>query len=171
MDISLTCIFFSSGLDLSQANPLNTVEKAPELYNNELGRTLPRADGDYRLPNTSKPIHYVIKLNPHLSEGNFTFTGETTITLEVLTPTNNITIHSKDQTISENATSLTNSANNVTYVVTHTYDTVRDFLTLNTTAELPVGNYTLTLYYTATLRDDMTGFYKSSYTNSTGDTM
>ncbi|XP_015517533.2 aminopeptidase N [Neodiprion lecontei] len=160
-----------SGLVLLEASPLLPPEKDLVLHTGDGNIELSKADSDYRLPNTSRPLHYVIKLNPHLVENNFTFTGETTITLEVLQATNTITIHSKEQTISESRTLLSNYANTTNYTVTHSYDTERDFLTLTTSVTLIAGNYSLSLYYTGDLRDDMIGFYKSSYSNSTGDTI
>lgn len=161
---------YSSGLTLLRASPLLPPEKELVWHSNAESKALSRPDGDYRLPNTSKPYHYVIKLNPHLA-GNFTFTGEINITLAVLQATNAITIHSKEQTIDENRTVLSNYGSNISYAVNHTYDIEKDFLTLTTSETLAVGNYSLVLYYTGDLRDDMIGFYKSSYTNSTGATM
>ncbi|XP_015604740.1 aminopeptidase N [Cephus cinctus] len=131
-----------------------------------------RTNADYRLPTNSKPIHYVIKLNPHLTNDNFTFTGEVTITLEVVQASTNITLHSKEQTIDESRTFLAPYNDNTTrYSITHNYDTTTDFLILSANETLPVGNYTLIIHYTGDLRDDMIGFYRSSYTNSNNETV
>lgn len=130
-----------------------------------------RVDGDYRLPNNTAPISYVVRLTPYIFTGNFTFDGETQILLAVLEPTSTITVHTNQLTYNETLTTLVSAAGVSQNVTSHTYVESEHFLVIGVENVLPVGNYTLNFTFTGILSDDMAGFYRSSYTSITGDTV
>ncbi|XP_012252262.2 aminopeptidase N-like [Athalia rosae] len=159
-----------SGLALSGQSPLTSPDELLAEESFEETDTATKSTGELRLPKVTRPTDYKVKLNPDLENGKFTFTGEVEITLKVLEPTNDVTIHSKEQIIAENRTTLTNEEN-FSYDVEHSYDIDKDFLSIHTNETLPIGTYVLTIHYTGNLRDDMIGFYKSSYIDLEGNTV
>lgn len=128
-----------------------------------------RVDGDYRLPNNTVPISYVIRLTPYIEINNFTFNGHTKINLQVLERTSNITLHTDALTYDESLTSLVSQTGVVHNITNHTYIRNEQFLVIQVQNVLEVGNYTLNLTFVGILANDMYGFYRSSYTNASGD--
>ncbi|XP_015517541.2 uncharacterized protein LOC107222622 [Neodiprion lecontei] len=130
-----------------------------------------RVDGDYRLPNNTAPLQYNITLVPYIVVGNFTFDGTVDILLQVLEATSTITLHTNALTYNESLTKLVNQNGSSINVTSHTYDTAEQFLIIGVASQLSIGNYTLSFTYVGVLDSDMYGFYRSSYTNASGDTV
>lgn len=124
-------------------------------------------DVNYRLPTSVKPILYEICLIPELQK-NFSFTGITKITAILKNDTNiialhvgNINITSKSVIINQKRLQILN--------VTHENITDKYIMTLNET--LTVGSEILIAFeHQGILRDDLIGFYKSSYIDEKGQT-
>ncbi|XP_051168569.1 uncharacterized protein LOC127286235 isoform X2 [Leptopilina boulardi] len=60
----------------------------------------------YRLPNNVKPLTYKLFLNPDLSAENGTFEGSVSILIDVISTTNNLTLHASKLTIDTSQTIL-----------------------------------------------------------------
>ena len=132
---------------------------------------------DYRLPTNVRPIHYKITLDPLIEEPgpieepvNSTFTGEVIITVKVLEETGTITLHYNDLTLE--GVSIKRASSGTDLPVSDTYDSVTHFwvISLNTSADNDAETtfkaneeYLITTNYTGHHRDDMYGFYRSSY--------
>lgn len=127
-----------------------------------------RADEEYRLPTTLSPETYTVILAPYIEEGNFTFLGFVHIVINVVQETNTIALHAKNLNISNIEVTLANTTS-VT-VTNQSLNEVTDILTLTLDTNLTRDSViTLGILYVGILSDDMTGFYRSSYTNSAGE--
>ncbi|KAH8232214.1 hypothetical protein KR032_002212 [Drosophila birchii] len=122
----------------------------------------------YRLPTALRPQKYQLGIltlfdNPKESS----FNGTVKILIEVLQNTKNITLHSKDLTIDESQTTLSqvNSKENIANCVSSTeVNPSHDYYILNTCQELLAGNvYELKLSFSAELKAQLEGYYRSSY--------
>ncbi|KAL4706800.1 hypothetical protein ACJJTC_018181 [Scirpophaga incertulas] len=129
---------------------------------------LTRDDNLYRLPNTTKPVHYNIWWKVNISPPTLTFSGTVDIDLHATQPgVNRIVIHSKDLTIE----SLTLTLNKQNISQTYSFDSDHQFLIINLVSESLQYNadnpvyYRLTISFGAPLRTDMSGFYRSWYMN------
>nr|CAD7430391.1 unnamed protein product [Timema monikensis] len=124
----------------------------------------PFAGVEYLLPTNVVPQKYVLLLKPNLS-GNFSFSGEMTMTVQLTTTTNTITFHTND--INVTSVTVTNiDTASVVQVTNQVYLETYDFYTLTLESEVAVGNYEIYVAYTGYHKDDMRGFYRSSYVNS-----
>lgn len=124
---------------------------------------------DYRLPNDTKPVLYTIALETNVHEGNFDFTGNVQIEIDVLKATDVITLHYRQLTILD-VKMLNENGREIDIVENWTFREDREFLDINLTEmleeEIP---YTIVIDYEGTLRDDEAGFYRSSYLNKEGE--
>lgn len=126
-------------------------------------------DVNYRLPNNTKPEHYAISLTTNVHENNFTFEGKVIIILRALEPTRNITIHHRQLRIDK--VHLLDVGTSIPIVVHWKYDTTTEFIVITVADELKKNQlYQLVITYYGDLRDDMGGFYRSSYVNSKNET-
>ncbi|XP_018397965.1 PREDICTED: uncharacterized protein LOC108775982, partial [Cyphomyrmex costatus] len=127
---------------------------------------------DRFLPNNSVPIHYNVKLTPHLEEGNFTFYGESNITIEIRYELSNITLHSWELEINETATTLINDYGTVYKPVKHIQIITSDILVLSFNDVLSPGLYILNMKFAGNLLDSSQkqGFMKFSYLSPKGNT-
>jgi puromycin-sensitive aminopeptidase len=105
---------------------------------------------DYRLPDTVRPIHYTLTLQPNLDAG--TYTGKVSIELEVRQATDTVVLNAVDMEIAG----------------TVTMDAKRERATVKLPKPLQPGKATIDLEFKAKLSDSMRGFYKSSYTTLEG---
>ncbi|XP_063992148.1 uncharacterized protein LOC135170322 [Diachasmimorpha longicaudata] len=132
-------------------------------------RAEPEVRGDpkvYRLPTDVVPVSYTIKLEPDFDSGNFTFTGVSEITINVLTKTDKITLHASNLTIAKSE--LRNAANVLIETKCNPLNPTNDFLIINLTQVIAPGTYKLKLEYEGKLNDDLKGFYRSSYVDDYG---
>ena len=117
----------------------------------------------YRLPTNTIPYHYTICIEPDMSDENFTWTGESSIDINIVEATTNVTMHAyANLLINEDFTELIN-ANGITIKpIEHIRDDELEFLRLRFEHEIPIGNYTIKLKYEGEDTRDIVGFYKAS---------
>lgn len=124
---------------------------------------------DLRLPRSIKPLAYDVALLPFMSTDNFTFNGEIKIKLHVVENCKNVTLHSLSlqiiwdqshiQQIDEHGKTIENLLIRNQYFVEE-----KQFLVLETHKEFEVGSfYLVRLKFVGTIKDNLQGFYKSSY--------
>ncbi|XP_018399656.1 PREDICTED: aminopeptidase N-like [Cyphomyrmex costatus] len=131
---------------------------------------------NYRLPLDVVPSEYNIALQPIFESpnNNFTFKGESVITLNIIKETNTITFHAKEIDIIKNSIKLTYKNKNESITVDSSdiqfkEDINKDFVTLVFNKPIPITtNANLFLHYTGKLNDKLRGFYRSSYQNKEG---
>lgn len=117
----------------------------------------------YRLPNNTRPEAYEVSLKTDIADGNFNFSGEVEIRVNVLEESNFITLHQRQLEIV--SARLTGEDEEEIPLADFSYDSVTEFLTFTTVdRKFAVGEKLfLTIKYTGELRSDGAGFYRSSY--------
>lgn len=128
----------------------------------------------YRLPSNTRPLEYTLTLvtNIHEDESHkdkFRYSGEVLIKIEVVEPTNTITLHGGRFLVSK--TELKDSSSKTISWIDNAqprYDPSTDFLTCQTMTLLEKGNYTLSVEFNHVLRDDNKGIYRSHYIDTRG---
>lgn len=124
---------------------------------------------DLRLPRSIHPISYDVVLLPFLATDNFTFNGDIVIKIQILENCKNVTLHSLSLQIIWNHSHIQKldvdgiPEENVTI---HNQYFVEDkqFLVLETSKELEANSfYLVKLRFIGTIKDNLQGFYKSSY--------
>ncbi|XP_050580172.1 putative aminopeptidase-2 isoform X1 [Bombus affinis] len=120
---------------------------------------------DYRLPKTIIPTNYEIILIPKLKD-NFEFKGIVHISAYLQKSTDTITLHHGQMKI--NLVTVTIDVEKVE--ITNTmYNSETEKYEIKLSKVLSAGtNITINFDYVSALRDDMIGFYKSSYVDSNG---
>uniref|UniRef100_A0A182M8L0 Aminopeptidase n=1 Tax=Anopheles culicifacies TaxID=139723 RepID=A0A182M8L0_9DIPT len=125
----------------------------------------------FRLPNSTVPTHYTLRLDTDVHRGVFEYTGNVQIRINVLEATNQIVLHSLRNEISN--LQLRNGAGLTVAVRNYELDEEKEFLVINvgTTLQPNSGTYTLEIDFTNSIdRTDQAGFYKSSYEDDEGVT-
>ncbi len=132
-------------------------------------RNFTRRKKSVRLPKHVVPIEYDIQLKPDLE--NFTFEGVETITLSVLKPTKELTLHAKEleietaevgQSQRQPLTGLSKAAFGKTFAKIF-YNEKKETAIFIFPKIIPAGKIKLTIVFKGILNDKMRGFYKSSY--------
>ncbi|KAF6203836.1 hypothetical protein GE061_002171 [Apolygus lucorum] len=128
-----------------------------------------------RLPTSVVPHAYNLKLIPFLQQGNFNFSGNVDITINVTLATYNITLHSADLTIlktsvrrvvEENAVMDEDSPDFQIPIRKTEFDLKREFYVIHLNRLLEPGQYKVNIEFTGILNDALQGFYRSSYVNN-----
>lgn len=130
----------------------------------------------FRLPNDTVPVHYYLSLDTDIHEnGTSAFSGQVRITIKVVEQTSVITIHYRQQTVT-----LINLYNYTDApveppLIEEDIDPILiedfEFLQIRTSAPLVVDQlYIVEITFNNTLRDDNSGFYRSSYNTTQGET-
>ncbi|XP_076397777.1 aminopeptidase N-like [Megachile rotundata] len=125
---------------------------------------------DYRLPNTTVPIHYNLKIIPDI-DGDSGFEGEISIKFKVLDPTSNIVLHMMELEVDENATRVVLENGGVIVPEVHEHDNETQKLTIGLGTVLKEGVYWLNMKFLGDIRDDLFGCFKSSYEDEEGNTV
>lgn len=123
---------------------------------------MPGSDA-YVLPQAVKPTKYSLKLQPDLEQ--FTFSGEETISIDVVEVASQIVLNSIELEVQSAALVIngaTSSASNISY------DTTKETVTLDFGQRINPGQGTLALAFTGVLNDKLRGFYRSRYTGDDG---
>ena len=122
-----------------------------------------------RLPDSVTPSHYDINLDVNL--GTFEVTGSVNISCSVNGETSYILIHAKDMTIEQANVRVqqAQAEGGLTAVqATGTFQPKHDFYVLELASSLQPGTIYVYLSFSYTLREDLAGFYRSSYVNELG---
>ena len=121
---------------------------------------------DVLLPRHLQPINYKLELVPFIIPDNFTIRGSVEIEILCVQSSSNITLHAADLKIENDTVSVMDENNQYVNMRTVDYDTEREFVILHLQYELEQGKkYKVKILYTAYLRDNLKGFYRSVYTD------
>ncbi len=118
---------------------------------------------DPRLPRLAVPSTYRLELAPDLQ--GFTFAGSVEIDVEIIEPTDHLVLNAIELTI--HAASITTAGTK--HIVSIELDDETERLTLRSDTALPAGSATLSIAFDGVLNDQLHGFYRSSYTDDSGD--
>merc|ERR1712038_235814 len=120
---------------------------------------------DVRLPNHLEPVNYKLDLVPFIIPDNFTIRGYVEIEVVCRVSASNITLHAADLKIDNKTVEVVNTKGGDRVSVSGVeYDEDREFFILHTAPPLQSGtNYSIKIQYTAYLRDNLKGFYRSVY--------
>ena len=135
--------------------------------------SLARAAGEeYRLPVTVTPELYIITLTPNYTDFA-SFTGEVEIVVTAKTGGDNISLHYDDMIIHDRkVTDLVGTELHLDNDTYNSFNETTNIYTLNLSNNQklkPNERYRIHINYTGFLRDDMAGFYRSSYTTADGE--
>ncbi|KAI8521597.1 hypothetical protein Bbelb_013510 [Branchiostoma belcheri] len=127
-----------------------------------------------RLPDYIVPLHYNLTLWPDLVAD--TFTGKVAIDLKVSQPTKYILLHI-NQLVLQTPT-VYQKLTGASYAVLRTFEYLpNQFYVIEMSSEIPANNqnddgdmYVVTVDFSGSLVGHIVGFYKSTYTNSQGET-
>jgi len=120
----------------------------------------------YVLPPTVKPTKYALKMQPNMEQ--FTFTGEESISIEVVEATSEIVLNATELEVQSAALAIggvTSDAKNISY------NSAKETVNLEFGQQINPGTGTLTLAFTGVLNDKLRGFYRSKYTREDGKEM
>ncbi len=111
-----------------------------------------------RLSADVSPVHYDIFLRPDLE--NLTFSGEEMIALKLAKTVKEITLHSTELAIASVGISFGKEKLIADAI---SYDEAAETATFHFTKAIPKGSAKLAIAWTGVLKDNMRGFYKSTY--------
>lgn len=119
-----------------------------------------------RLPDTSEPQMYRIKLNvPDIHTGGMAFNGHVSIDVLITKNTDRIMFHSRGHSIEE--LNVFDRLENHVEVLDHSLQTAGDSLTIYFMDVLNVGTrITVNIKFSATLNAPNSGFYRTYYTEN-----
>uniref|UniRef100_S4RXZ6 Aminopeptidase n=1 Tax=Petromyzon marinus TaxID=7757 RepID=S4RXZ6_PETMA len=130
-----------------------------------------------RLPKNLVPISYKVKLWPKLDPDPvtklYTFSGDSTVEFQCLVPTSNVIIHSNKLNYTVKGSHLAllkDSSGNGVEVASSWLEPKNQYLVLELKAPLQKDAiYTMATEFVGELADDLAGFYRSEYTEETGN--
>ncbi|KAI8500655.1 Endoplasmic reticulum aminopeptidase 1 [Branchiostoma belcheri] len=115
-----------------------------------------------RLPSSLVPVHYQVELQPNLD--TFTFIGSEQITIQCLESTDYILLNSRLLNITDGSVSLETATGEAIRVKRWFLYPENEFFVVQAVRNLQRGeNYVLSVSFSGVLRDDLRGFYRSSY--------
>lgn len=120
---------------------------------------------DQRLPGNIFPSHYDLKLAVFLEEGNFSFKGEVEIFAEFANDSSVIVLNSDELDVNESSLKVMDLDNGRSIPVLEVgKDVERQFLIVHLEETITKGvRCSIWIQYEGLLRDDLQGFYRSSY--------
>ncbi|XP_043485217.1 aminopeptidase Q-like [Leptopilina heterotoma] len=117
----------------------------------------------YRLPDNVIPQSYKLFLNPDITAKVGTFNGNVSIKIDVLSTTNNITLHASNLTVDIAHTTLKNGIDEF-LPISQRMVLSTEFLIINFIDDLNPGAYELNLKFKGYIHDhQLYGFFRSSY--------
>ncbi|XP_052895826.1 glutamyl aminopeptidase-like [Anopheles moucheti] len=122
------------------------------------------ADENFRLPNGTIPMHYILRVDTAIDQNIFNYTGNVQISVVILHPTTQLVLHSTRNNISQ--IQLRDQDGRQVQIKNFKLDNLREFLVIEAATLLYSrhGTYTLEIDFTNSVdRFDLTGFYKVSY--------
>ena len=131
------------------------------------GQTSSMPWDNIRLPTSVTPSHYDVNLNVNLN--TFQVMGSVNITCSINSETKYILLHAQDMSIGQRDVQAQGEGGLLTAVqASGTFQPEHDFYVLELDSSLQPGTVYVYLVFNYTLRDDLAGFYKSSYVNDVG---
>lgn len=120
----------------------------------------------FRLPNNTEPISYTLNVQPFIEpeKNNFTFIGTVLITIRVKITTEQLTLNMDGLTIKQIKVKDTNSSTDIEVAGKNIVKKNEQLIIqLKTPGLIADRVYEVEIAYSGELRNDMSGFYKSSY--------
>ncbi|XP_046387347.1 aminopeptidase N-like [Ischnura elegans] len=123
----------------------------------------------YRLPKGVIPETYHLKIVPFFEKGNFSFYGVVEIRFNVLDSTDILVLHVKDLQITTQKVMEDDQEGKEIPIKDSVHMEQRDFHMVTLEHAMLAGkNYKATMSFQGRLRDDLNGFYRSSYKDANG---
>nr|XP_060617795.1 endoplasmic reticulum aminopeptidase 1 [Anolis sagrei ordinatus] len=120
-----------------------------------------------RLPKHVLPVHYDLLIHPNLT--TLTFTGLAKIEINITQETNSIILHSKYLQITKAVIQEAKENIHIDKTVSVLEYPPFEQIALVVTEPLRLGNYIVSIEYSANLSDSFHGFYKSTYRTPEGE--
>ena len=117
------------------------------------------------LPTDVRPVEYRLKLEPDLS--SFTFKGEESVDIEVLSPTSRIVLNCVE--IDVQSCRLTRRGGVELAAIDTEYDATEETVAFSFGPEIEPGTAELHVEFTGELNDKLRGFYRSQYADVDGE--
>ena len=124
-------------------------------------RNNPVPENPFRLPRHTLPTHYDIRLELDLE--TFTFAGSAGVDIEVVEPTDSLSLNVAEVEIKSAALS------NDVEIAEIVYDEEMERATLRLDATLEPGSYRLEMEHSGIINDQLRGLYRSIYTDADGN--
>ena len=126
---------------------------------------------EHRLPRNVAPVRYDLRLAPDLEAA--TFAGEERVELEVREPVTTIVCNAAELRISDASLVRLPSKGDAgpadePVALTVTLDEADQLAVFTLPDEIPSGRYALDLIFAGVLNDDLRGFYRSTFVDSSG---
>uniref|UniRef100_A0A8W8IJS7 Aminopeptidase n=1 Tax=Magallana gigas TaxID=29159 RepID=A0A8W8IJS7_MAGGI len=128
--------------------------------------TMPEKKEFKRLPTDVKPENYTLRLQPDLDK--FTFKGQETIDVKVLSSTTSITLNSEEIEI-QSACYKAADAGDQNLKAEVKFEPENASVVLSFPSALQPGSGQLCIDFTGELNDKMKGFYRSKYSSPSGE--
>jgi len=123
---------------------------------------------DVRLPRHLVPVNYKLELVPFIVPDNFSIRGYAEIEMHCVQGAFNVTLHVADMVVENDTVALMEKDGDAVDIFNIDYDLDREFIVVNLNAGLEAGkNYVIRIHYTAYLKDNLKGFYRSVYKDRT----
>ncbi|WP_114238320.1 M1 family metallopeptidase [Dyella sp. C9] len=124
----------------------------------------PTAQTTTQLPRAVRPSHYAVSITPHAS--TLSFDGKVTVDVEVLTPTNSITLNAIDMSFSK----VELAAGKGSAALQPKVSTDNDAQTATFTFDKPIakGKYQLSMTYTGKIGTQANGLFAIDYDSKAG---
>lgn len=121
----------------------------------------------WRLPKSSKPLHYKIHLDArNVQRGDLPYSGEVTITAEILEDTDFVILHTKNQEFQQLHVFYADTNSEIP-ILYKTFQTEYDQMTIHFDRILSNGTeIKIHAKYTTELLDEIDGFYQDFYYNN-----
>jgi len=119
---------------------------------------------DVRLPTHLAPVNYKLELVPFIIPDNFTIRGYAEIEMVCKEAAFNVTLHVADMVVENDTITLMEKGGDAVDIFNIDYDLDREFIVVNLNAGIEEGKtYVIRIHYTAYLKDNLKGFYRSVY--------
>ena len=122
-------------------------------------------ESDYRLPQTTLPLHYDLYLFPNLEDD--TFSGHVAITVETKEPRNHFLVHVKYLDVRDTQLKAANG-DIIPLEDAFEYAPNEFWVVVPANGPVPTGVYTLSMKFQGRLDRDILGFYRSTYVDDEG---
>ncbi len=155
--MKLSALFLASAA-LALVAPASLAAQ-PQAPHDTVDPTLPT-----QLPRTAIPHHYAITVTPNAEK--LTFDATVGIDLEVIKPTNQLTLNAAEMTIS--SARLTSTKGGAALPGQVSLDPKAETATITFPRTLPVGSYHLSLVYSGKIHTQANGLFALDYKNKEG---